>query len=386
MAAAVTAGSATGRPLTVLQLLPDLRGGGVERGTLEVADELVRRGHRSLVISNGGELVQPLEAGGSEHLCWPIGVKSLRTLALVPGLRRLLRQRQVDIVHARSRLPAWILWLAWRGMDPARRPRLVTTVHGLYSVSRYSAVMTRGERVIAVSETVRDYILRNYPETDPGRIELIHRGVDRDAFPRGYTPAESWRTTWYSRYPSLREGPVLTLAGRLTRLKGHHAFIDLVAALRAGGRPVTGLIVGGEDPRRRGYAAELRQRVAELGLERALLFTGQRQDIREIYAVSDLVFSLSGKPESFGRTVVEALSMGVPVIGWDHGGVGEVLARLLPAGAVPLNDGDALLRRTVDFLERPPVVAGFDDFRLQTMLDKTLMLYQALAADRNAAR
>ncbi len=369
---------ADGAPLRVLQVLPELRGGGVERGTLELAAELVRRGHHSLVMSNGGPLVAALEAAGSEHLQWPVGVKSLATLRLVPRLRRLLRERAVDIVHVRSRLPAWIVWLAWRGMDPARRPRLVTTVHGLYSVSRYSAVMTRGERVVAVSRTVRDYILENYPATPPQRIALIHRGVDRDEFPRGYRPAESWLSAWYSRFPATREGAVLTLAGRITRLKGHHAFIDLVAALRAAGRPVTGLIVGGEDPRRREYAAELHRRVAELGLEQALLFTGPRQDIREIYAVSDLVLSLSAKPESFGRTVVEALSMGVPVIGWDHGGVGEVLGRVFPGGAVPLDDGDALLRRAGAFLERPPEVPEFDDFRLQTMLDKTLALYRAL--------
>jgi len=369
-------------PLTVLQVLPDLSGGGVERGALEVAAELVRRGHRSLVISNGGRLVARLETEGSTHLQWPIGVKSLATLRHVGRLRRLFQELQVDIVHVRSRLPAWIVWLAWRGLDPARRPRLVTTVHGLYSVSRYSAIMTRGERVIAVSETVRQYIQRHYPRTPADRVVLIHRGVDRAAFPKGYRAPPEWQSAWYSRYPMLRSGALLTLAGRLTRLKGHHAFIDLIAALRRQGQAVSGLIVGGEDPRRRGYAAELRQRVVELGLQQVILFAGHREDIREIYACSSLVFSLSGKPESFGRTVVEALSMGVPVIGYDHGGVGEVLARLFPQGAVPLNDQHTLLRRTEEFLAQPPLVADFDDFKLRTMLDKTLTLYQQLAASK----
>ncbi len=369
------------RPLTLLQVLPDLTGGGVERGTLEVASALVAHGHRSLVLSNGGPLVARLEAEGSQHIQWPIGVKSLLTLRYIRPLRRLLREQAVDIVHVRSRLPGWIVWRALQGMPAARRPRLVTTVHGLYSVSRYSAIMTRGERVIAVSETVRDYILRHYPETPPERIELIHRGVERAAFPRGYRPDPAWISAWYGRYPRLQGVPVLTLAGRLTRLKGHHAFIDLIGALRDSGHPVQGLIVGGEDPRRRAYAAELRRRVAQLKLTDHITFTGQRDDIREIYALSDLVFSLSGKPESFGRTVVEALSMGRPVIGYDHGGVGEILARLFPAGAVPLNAAERLLQTTRAFLEQPPVVADFDAFRLDTMLDKTLALYQQLVTD-----
>ena len=134
--------------LTVLQVLPSLEGGGVERGTLEVAAELVRRGHRSLVISSGGRLVAALEQEGSRHFSWPLGRKSLITLGYILPLRRFMAEQRVDIVHVRSRMPAWVVWLAWRGMDPASRPRLVTTVHGLYSVSRYSAVMTWGERVI----------------------------------------------------------------------------------------------------------------------------------------------------------------------------------------------------------------------------------------------
>ncbi len=117
------------RKLTVLQVLPELEGGGVERGTLEVAQALVDAGHRSLVLSGGGRMVPALTAAGSEHICWPVGKKSLLTLRFVLRLRRLLDAQRVDILHMRSRVPAWVAWLAWRGMDPARRPRLVSTVH-----------------------------------------------------------------------------------------------------------------------------------------------------------------------------------------------------------------------------------------------------------------
>jgi len=167
----------------VVQLLPALESGGVERSTLEIADALVRAGHRALVVSAGGRLVSRLEALGAEHVTLDIGRKSLLTLRHVPALRRLFERERVDIVHARSRLPAWLGWRAVQGMGTAR-PRFVTTMHGLNSPSAYSAIMARGERVICVSETVRDYLLRHYPKTDPATLRVIPRGIDPSAFPR----------------------------------------------------------------------------------------------------------------------------------------------------------------------------------------------------------
>lgn len=364
--------------LSVAQLLPALDGGGVERGTLEVARELVRQGHRSAVISAGGRLVPELLRDGSEHLTWPLGAKSPRTLRWIWPLRRWLAEQRIDILHARSRLPAWIGWLAWRGMDPLTRPRFVTTVHGLYSVSRYSAVMTRGERVIAVSETVRAYLQRHYPQLPAERVRVIHRGVDSRAFPYGYRPSSDWLADWYRRFPQLREGSVLTLPGRLSRLKGHEDFIELIARLRARGLSVRGLVVGGPEPRRQRYADGLREIVRSRGLGDVVLFAGHRGDMREVYAVSTVVLSLSAKPESFGRTVLEALSLGVPVIGYDHGGVGEILGRIYPAGSVPAGDLDTLTARVVEWLSAAPPVPPDPGFPLQRMLDETLALYEGL--------
>ena len=119
------------KKLTVVQILPALESGGVERGTLEVGRYLVQNGHRSIVISAGGRMVEQLRREGSEHIAWDVGAKSLWSLRFVPRLRRFLRDNQVDILHARSRMPAWLAWLAWRGMEPIHRPRFVTTVHGL---------------------------------------------------------------------------------------------------------------------------------------------------------------------------------------------------------------------------------------------------------------
>ncbi|MEW7977564.1 MAG: glycosyltransferase [Candidatus Sedimenticola endophacoides] len=370
-------GAVAARRLTVVQLLPALEGGGVERGTLEVAAELVRLGHRSIVLSSGGRMVDALQAGGSEHYSWPVGAKSPLSLRLVPRLRRWLREEGVDIVHARSRMPAWIAYLAWHGMAPAHRPRFLTTMHGAHSVNRYSRIMTRGERVIAVSEFIRQHILENYPDTAPEKITVIHRGVDPSAFPFGYQAPERWRQAWFQTYPKLQGKLVITLPGRLTRLKGHHDFIDLIESLAAGGIPVAGLIVGGEDPRRRAYAEEIRQRARALGGE-LVTFTGQRSDLREIYSVSNLVVSVSRKAESFGRTVAEALSLGVPVLGYDHGGVGEILGAVFPRGRVPLDDIQGLVCAARAILSDEIEMSPLERFHLQDMLDATLRVYEGM--------
>lgn len=366
------------RALTVLQMLPALEGGGVERGTLEVAAELVRQGHRSIVISSGGGLVEQLVAEGSEHISWDVRSKRPWTLRYVRRLRRWLRDNRVDILHPRSRVPAWVAYLAWRKMPAETRPHFVTTVHGLNSVNAYSRIMTRGERVIVVSNTVRDYILQNYPQTDPQRLRLIPRGVDPAEFPHAWKPTEAWRRSWFAQFPQLRDRRVLTLPGRITRLKGHHDFIELIARLRQQGANVHGLVVGGEDPYRKAYAQEIRGLVREKRLQADITFTGARFDIRDVFAVSDLVLSLSTQPESFGRTVLEALSLGVPVAGYDQGGVGEILAALYPAGRVPSGDLAALQGTVEALLRGAPAVPAEQPFTLSAMLASTLGVYREL--------
>lgn len=375
----------TARKLTVVQVLPALQSGGVERGTLEVGRHLVEHGHRSIVISAGGRLVDRLLREGSEHVSWDIGKKNPWTLRLIPVLRRFLVQNKVDILHARSRMPGWICYLAWKGMNPKTRPRFITTVHGLYSVNAYSAVMVKGEKVIAVSEATRDYIMHGYPGVEHERIELIPRGVEPDEFPYGFKPTVEWLGAWQSEHPQLAGRKILCLPARLTRLKGHHEFIELVARLRAQGMSVHGLIVGGEDPNRQGYAAEIRQAVHDRGLDDAISFTGARLDIREIYAISDIVFSLSTKPESFGRTVLEALCMGVPVVGYDHGGVSEIMRTLYPEGRVEPENIGQLTATVAKLLESPALVRQDNPYTLKNMLDRTLALYEQVAASLKLA-
>ena len=369
----------TTRRLTVVQILPELNSGGVERGTLEIAEALVAAGHRSIVISAGGRLVPKLVGAGSEHITLPVHRKSLATLACLLPLRARLLGLRTDIVHARSRLPAWLAWLALRTMPADNRPHFITTVHGLNSVSAYSEIMTRGEIVIAVSETVRDFIRTHYPRCQPERIRLIYRGVDPSAFPHGHQPDPTWLAHWHARFPELKGKTVLALPGRITRLKGHDTFLRLLRAVREQRPEVHGLIVGGAETGKARYLESLQSEVAALGLSGHVTFTGHRDDMREVLSQCDLVFALSTKPETFGRAVLETLRLGRPVLGWSVGGVGEILARVYPQGALPVNDERALLGATLSWLANPTCPPPGDDFLLSSQCADTLAVYREVA-------
>lgn len=356
------------RRLTVLQLLPALGSGGVEKSTLEIAEALVRAGHRSVVVSAGGRLRESLERSGSEHITLDIGRKSLSTLRHVLGLRRLIRRLQPDIVHARSRLPAWLGWLAIRGMG-ADKPRFVTTVHGLNSPGWYSAIMTRGERVICVSGAVRAYVLANWPVAEPARLVVIERGIDTDQFSPAATPRPA------------NTGPKrLLMPGRGTRLKGHEAALTLLADLRANGCDASLWLLGTREPGREAYVAELEAIAQRLGVADAIEISPPRQDVLSAYRQSDVVLQLSAKPEAFGRTVVEALAVGVPVVGWSHGGVAELLARYFPEGQVTPGDREGLLATTLVVLAKSPVLTPIQPQSLAQMQAQTLKVYESLLA------
>ncbi|UHQ20803.1 glycosyltransferase [Lysobacter sp. KIS68-7] len=363
---------------TVVQLLPALESGGVERSTLEIAEALVRAGHRAFVVSAGGRLVPRLEALGAKHITLDIGRKSPLTLRHVPALRRLFEEQRVDIVHARSRLPAWLGWRALQGMG-YRRPHFLTTMHGLNSPSRYSAIMARGERVICVSETVRAYLLQHYPKTNPACLRVIPRGIDPAAFPRQPWPDRNARLRVVALHPALAgEGPLLAMPGRGTRLKGHADALALLAALRAQGRDARLWMPGSFDESRAHYVAELEASARTLGLSDVVAITPPTDRISEAYAASDLVLQLSRKPEAFGRTVLEALASGRPVLGWDHGGVGELLRALQPEGATPPFDALDLAHRANALLDAPKPAAVTMPHTLHAMQEATLAVYAEL--------
>ncbi|MCU0794977.1 MAG: glycosyltransferase family 4 protein [Akkermansiaceae bacterium] len=366
--------------MKVLQVLPEMNAGGVERGTLELAGHLAAHGHESLVLSGGGRLVPRLEAAGTRHITLPVGKKSLKTLFLVPRLRELLLQEKPDILHLRSRVPAWALWLAWRKIPQGQRPRLVTTVHGFYSVSRWSAIMTRGERVICVSESIREYVRRNYPQTDEAVLRVIPRGVDPLDYPYGFRASDDWRKRFHDEFPATRGCRLITLPGRITRLKGHEDLASILGALREI-PDLHAVIAGGAHVRKASYFEEVRALFASAGLADRVTFTGNRDDLREILSISTLVLSLTRQPESFGRTTLEALAMGVPVAGYDHGGVGEQLAALFPEGRLPALDAGAAVPVIRKLLDSAPAVRQPNPFTLERMLVDTVRVYEELLSN-----
>ncbi|HNA87125.1 MAG TPA: glycosyltransferase, partial [Nitrospira sp.] len=337
-------------------------------------------GHRSIVISAGGRMVEQLRREGSEHLAWDVGRKSPMTLLRYVGrLRRFLADERVDILHLRSRMPAWVGYLAWRGMSDRFRPHLVTTVHGPYSVNRYGSVMARGERVIAISNMIVDYLHRHYPDVPDERIRLIYRGVDPARFPHGYQPGPDWLESWGREYPGLAGKCLITLPARITRWKGQEDFLRLVARVRERVPDIHGLLVGETKGGKSRFLEELKSLAVRLGIDDAVSFLGHRSDLREIMAISRVVVSLSREPEAFGRVSLEALSLGVPVVGYAHGGVGEQLERIFPLGSVPMGAWEEAVERVCICIEQSQTVPTEQPFTLSRMLDATLSVYMELA-------
>ncbi len=363
------------KALSIVQLLPALNVGGVERGTLEVAKELVKHGHRSIVISAGGRLVDELVGSGSEHIQLNIGRKSPLSLRHIPYLRRYFSKENIDIIHARSRLPAWLAYLAWKKMKQANRPRFITTVHGPYSVNPYSKVMTKGQKIIATSGFILKYITDNYPDVDKNKITLIHRGVSKTEFPFAFQPDENWLKIWHQQHPTISGKFILTMPARVTRWKGHEDFLDILAQLKQQNIPVHGLIAGGPHRRKTAYLEELKDKARTLGLKKEITFLGHRNDIKEIMSISNIVLSLAKEPEAFGRTALEALCLGRPVIAYDHGGAAEILAKMYPQGRIEPNDIAAVCDKIISFYKEPVPVADKNFFTLEKMLNETLSLY-----------
>jgi glycosyltransferase involved in cell wall biosynthesis len=305
----------------VLQVLPALKAGGVERGTLEIAEALAQAGFRPFVASAGGRMVAELEARGGRHVALPLDRKSPGALLSQAGaLAQLVKAENIRIVHARSRFPAWSALVAARRTGA----HFVTTYHGAYNEGipgkrLYNSVMARGERVIAISQFIAG-LVRQRHGTDAARIRVIPRGVDVARFDPAAVPAarvEALRAAW--GVPPGR--PVLLLPGRITRWKGQEVLLRALASLPAP-RPFA-IMVGDEG--RGGFAAELRQQVAALGLQADVAMPGHCDDLPAAFLLADLALHCSTDPEAFGRTIVEAQAMERPVIASDLGAPRETV-------------------------------------------------------------
>lgn len=367
--------------MRVLQVLPALYSGGVERGTVEFAAELVKRGHESFVLSSGGPLVGQLERQGSTHLTLPVHRKSLASFRQVRPMRELLRDIRPDVVHIRSRMPAWITWMAWKGLPPQQRPALVSTFHGMYSVNPYSAIMAKAQRVIAVSDCVRDYVLKHF-KVAPEHLTVIQRGVDVASFQHRILDPD-WLAMLLYSHPQLEHKRLIMMPGRISRWKGQLLFLEAMATIVDKQPDCHGIIVGGVEPGKDHFMSELESRRAELGLESSVTFLGQRSDMADLYLLSSLVCHMSTKPEPFGRTVTEALASGTPVAAFDRGGAAETLRACFPDGLVEPDNTEAFARKALELVGREHHQITLPKrFHLADQTEATLEVYEQLLASQ----
>lgn len=341
---------------TVLQVLPALVTGGVERGTIDVAIALKEAGFRALVASSGGPMTRELIRAEIEHIELPLASKNFFTMRRnAERLAEIVRAEGVDILHARSRAPAWsAFWAAQK-----TGARLVTTFHGTYNLGLpgkryYNSVMTRADRVIAISEFIRRHIQETY-QSDGTRIRVIHRGIDIDLYSGDKVAPE--RLIRLSERWRLPDGvPVIMLPGRMTRWKGQTLLLRALAELKT--RPVRCLLVG-DSQGRDAYVREVESLAKRLKVDDVVHAVGGCDDMPAALKLADIVVSASTDPEGFGRVAVEGQAMGRVVVAPAHGAAPE-----------QIDPGET------GFLFRPG-----DPFDLANKLDDAL----TLSAERRAA-
>ena len=334
--------------MKIMHMLPTLSSGGVEQVVLELCQGLTPRGIEQVVVSAGGGMVPLIEATGARHITRPIHRKSLRSLWEVRRIRQLMVDEQPDVVHVHSRVPAWIAYLAWRGLQPSQfsqgqKPRFITSFHGFYSVNAYSAIMAKGEQVIAVARFIKEHILSRYPSAiEADKICVIPNAIAQEEYHPNYTPNVSWLHAWEQEFPEIKGKYVLCLPARLTRWKGAEHLAPLLQELHRLGVPAHALIVGETKQGKGAFKKELQALYERAGIAQHVSWVGLRTDLRDIMTQSHVTLSLALKPEAFGKTTLEALALGRPVAGYDHGGVGEQLQDFLPEGKIPLGDTAAM--------------------------------------------
>jgi glycosyltransferase involved in cell wall biosynthesis len=369
----------------ILQVLPRLGTGGAERGAVDVAQAIVAAGGRAIVASEGGPLERELARAGAHHVTLPLASKNPLVMRRNVGrLEALIAQHDVDIVHARSRAPAWSAAAA------ARRGgrHFVTTFHGTYNAStpfkrRYNAIMVSGERVIAISEFIARHIRESYA-VEPARIRIIQRGVDLARFDPARVSAE--RVIKLANAWRLPDGvPLLMLPGRLTRWKGQLLLLDALASLA--NVDFRCVLVGPDEGRGR-YRVELEDAIVRHGLAERAFIVDDCDDMPAAYKLSDVVVSASTDPEGFGRVISEAQAMGCPVVASEHGGAPEQVLPGRTAFLFPPGDRTALadaLRTALGLdsaarerLAVEAMVNARTNFSKERMCERTLALYSEL--------
>lgn len=370
----------------ILQVLPRLEQGGVERGTIEVATALRKAGWEPIVVSGGGRMVYELTKQGIRHITLPVYSKNpLRIRRNATLLAKVIKEHNVDIVHARSRAPAWA---AKKAAEMTGVPFL-TSFHGAYNIGpfslkkRYNSVMQSGVLTIAVSNFIKQHILDNYG-TDESKIRVIHRGVDIDRFDTAKVTPE--RLIALSKAWNVPEDkPVIMMPGRLTRWKGQLVLLEALSKMKH--RDWRCIFVG-SDQGRTSYSAELRRKAKKWGIADSVQFVDSCGEMEVAYMLSGIVVSASTDPEAFGRVLPEAQAMGRIVIGSNHGGATETIKNGETGFLFPNGDAQALadcLDRALDMTETErkamadrAVESVRKEFSTAKMCAKTLDVYREI--------
>jgi glycosyltransferase involved in cell wall biosynthesis len=365
----------------ILQLVPALGDGGVERSAVEMAEYLSGKGIKNWIASAGGPLVSQAEKAGAHHLHIAVGSKSpWGLLSAARALSRFIDAHDIDIVHARSRAPAWAGLLALK--LARRKARFVTTFHGVYSHGNalkrfYNSGMLRTPVVIANSQFIRNHIMDVYSYPSDSVI-VAPRGIDPDVFDPDAITAEQ-RADIRLQLGGSADRPLIVMVGRLTGWKGHMVLLEAFSLMKDIGAHLA-LVGGGDD----GYLDELKDKAAALGLGERVTFTGSRRDIPAVLAASDLAVSASTRPEAFGRAAIEAQAMCVPIVATDHGGSRETVIAGQTGWLVPPNDAPALARALDDAFTDPArrIAMGsagrrniIENFTTRMMLEKEFSAY-----------
>jgi glycosyltransferase involved in cell wall biosynthesis len=359
--------------MKILQILPELNIGGVERGVCDLSKALVEQGHQSFVISNGGKLESSLVASGGKHISMPVHIKRFKTLKLAKELYEVILDVNPDIIHVRSRMPAWVTYHALKEFKN-NKPVHVSTFHGLYSFPIYSKVMANVDHIISISNTVEDYIKTTYKVPDE-KITVIPRGCDLSEF--NQEPLDqSWKDEWYKEFPQTLNKKIIMLPARITKWKGVDDFINLINLIND--ETIHGIVVGPVSKSKQKFFKKLQSKVQKLNLETKITFCGSRSDIVNVYKFADIVYNLSKTPEPFGRTTIEAASVGTKIMGWDHGGTKEILSELFPDGLVKLDDIQALKEKTLELLSDDDKKPKPNTFTSERMINSTLEVYRSL--------
>ncbi len=323
--------------MNILQILPELNVGGVERGTLDLAKYLVRHGHKAVVVSNGGALVGELERLGGIHYQLAVHKKSpLNIFRMVPRLIAIIKKEEIDIVHARSRIPAWIAYFACR----STRRVFITTCHGYYRKHPVSLVMGWAKRVIAISNVVARHMIEDFG-VPRERIRLIPRSVDLEKFK--YIPPDKKKGRDFQ----------VGIIGRLTPIKGHLYFIRAMARVARMSPNLKIWIVGDAPASKDAYKEQVRVLVKRLGLWHCTEFLGTQKNIPDILAHLDLLVLATTTQEAFGRVIIEAQAAGVPVVATRVGGVVDIIEEAKTGLLVPPADPAAMAEAVTRIMKDP---------------------------------